>query len=235
MREDGHVRSIAILLATGINAVGQREILGIQLGDSESTQTWTSFFAWLKQRGLQGVDLVVSDHHGGLVAAVAAQFQGASWQRCQVHFMRNILDAAPKALQEDLHGRVRAVFDAPDVPTARTLLQVVLTDFAPKAPKAMQTLEAGFDDAIAILAFPFPLRKRLRTTNAVERLNEEIRRRERVIRIFPNRAAIVRLVGALLMEQDEVWSTGRHYLPMEVYWNWKADTAQQPTPLPLSL
>ena len=209
------------LVATGVNAQGYREILGLQVGDSESERTWQEFFTWLKGRGLTGVDLVVSDHHGGLVKAVQQQFQGATWQRCQTHLSANIADATPKALQEEVHARLRPIFDAPDEATARTLLASFVSDYQITAPTAVATLERGFDDATAVLALPAPYRKRLRTTNGVERLNEEIRRRERVIRIFPNRASVLRLVGALLMECDETWTTGKRYLDMAAYWQWR--------------
>ena len=221
IREDGRVRSRSALIATGVNKDGYREVLGLMLGDSESEATWTEFFKWLKSRDLRGVDLIVSDNHGGLVKAVKGQFQGATWQRCQTHFMRNILDATPKSLQADIHGRVRALMDAPDPETARLLLDKVLADFVPKAPKAMAVLEAGFDDATAVLELPERYRKRLRTTNGVERLNQEIRRRERVIRIFPNRESVIRLVGALLMEMDEKWGSGSRYFNMAEYLAWR--------------
>ena len=227
VRENGRVRAVSALVATGVNAAGYREVLGLRVGDSESERTWLEFFIWLKGRGLSGVDLVVSDHHGGLVKAVQVQFQGASWQRCQTHLSANIADATPKALQEEVHARVRPIFDAPDEATARTLLASFVADYQSKAPAAVATLERGFDDATAVLALPAPYRKRLRTTNGVERLNEEIRRRERVIRIFPNRESVVRLVGALLMEQDEVWITGKRYFDMTAYWLWRASHPQQ--------
>ncbi len=221
IREDGRVRSRSALIATGVNKDGYREVLGLMLGDSESEATWTDFFKWLKSRDLRGVDLIVSDNHGGLVKAVKGQFQGTTWQRCQTHFMRNILDVTPKSIQADIHGRVRALMDAPDPETARLLLDKVLADFVPKAPRAMAVLEAGFDDATAVLELPERYRKRLRTTNGVERLNQEIRRRERVIRIFPNRDSVVRLVGALLMEMDEKWGSGSRYLDMTEYLAWR--------------
>jgi putative transposase len=230
VREDGQVRSCSALIATGINEDGYREILGLQLGDSESERSWTDFFRWLKSRGLHGVDLVVSDNHGGLTSAVRVQFQGASWQRCQMHLSANVSSAAPKAVQEELHARVRAIFEAPDIETARTLLAQVVADFERVAPPAIATLERGFDDATAVLALPRPYRKRLRTTNGQERLNEEVRRRERVIRIFPNRQSSIRLLGALLMEQDEQWSTGKRYFDMTAYWQWRAAPATQSAP-----
>jgi transposase-like protein len=222
VREEGRVRSCSALIATGVNEEGYREILGLQLGNSESEQSWMDFFRWLKGRGLSGVDLVVSDNHGGLTTAIRVQFQGATWQRCQMHLSANVSSAAPKAVQEELHARVHAIFDAPDLPTARTLLAKVLDDYEAQAPTAVATLERGFDDATAVLALPRPYRRRLRTTNGQERLNEELRRRERVIRIFPNRESAIRLLGALLMEQDEQWSTGRRYFDMPAYWQWRA-------------
>ena len=229
VREEGRVRAVSALVATGVNAQGYREVLGLQVGDSESERTWQDFFPWLKGRGLSGVDLVVSDHHGGLVKAVQVQFQGATWQRCQTHLSANIADATPKALQEEVHARLRPIFTAPDATTARILLAGFVADYQAKAPAAVATLERGFDDAIAVLALPAPYRVRLRTTNGVERLNEEIRRRERVIRIFPNRESVIRLLGALLLEQDEVWTTGKRYFDMTAYWLWRERTPAQPT------
>jgi putative transposase len=132
-----------------------------------------------------------------------------------------ISDATPKGLQDEIHRRVRTIFEAPDVPTARVLLAKFSADYQHQAPTAVATLERGFDDATALLALPALYRQRLRTTNAVERLNEEVRRRERVIRIFPNRASVIRLLGALLMEQDEAWTTGKRYFDMISYWQWR--------------
>jgi len=221
VREDGRVRSRGVMIAIGINTDGYREVLGIMTGDTESEASWSEFFGWLKQRGLSGVDLITSDDHGGLVRAIRQHFQGVTWQRCQTHFMRNILDATPKALKDEVHGHVRRILDAADSQTARLLLNETLKAFEEKAPKAMRILENGFEDATAVLALPEKYRKRLRTTNSVERLNEEIRRRERVIRIFPNRQSVIRLLGALLMEQDEKWASGRKYLDMEDYFTWR--------------
>lgn len=222
VRKDGRVRLHSVLIATGVNREGYREILGLMLGDSESEASWSEFFGCLKERGLHGVDLVVSDDHKGLVRAVESHFQGATWQRCQTHFIRNILDACPKALQRELHGRLRLIFDAPDLTTARRLMDDVIQEYAQRAPKAVERLEAGFEDAMAVMALPERYRKRLRTTNGVERLNQEVRRRERVIRIFPNEESAIRLIGAVLMEIDEAWSTGHRYFDMAEYWEWKA-------------
>lgn len=222
VRMDSRVEPHSCLLAIGINKEGFREILGLMIGDSESEASWSKFFDWLKQRGLSDVDLVVSDNHKGLVKAVQRQFQGVSWQRCQVHFMRNIMDSCPKRLQDELKTRLRPMFDAIDMSAARKLFSEIVTDFATKAPKAIECLESGFEDAMAVMSIPEHYRRRLRSTNAVERLNEEIRRRERVIRIFPNTESALRLLGAILMEQDEQWTTTHRYFDMDEYWAWKA-------------
>jgi len=227
VREDGRVRQRGVLIAVGINEEGYREVLGLMVGDSESEESWSEYFSWLKQRGLHGVDIIVSDHHKGLIKAIRQYFQGATWQRCQTHFMRNILDKAPKDLKKEIHAKVRAILDAPDAKTARMLLNQVLDEYRPKATKAMDVLEEGFEDAIAVLELPERYRKKLRTTNCLERLNEEIRRRERVIRIFPNRESAIRLIGALLMEQDEKWVSGKKYLDMDEYFEWQKEATKK--------
>jgi transposase-like protein len=229
VRKGGQVRPQSALIAIGVNMRGYREVLGFWIGDSETYASWSDFFSWLKKRGLRGVDLVVSDQHGGLVKAVETHFQGAMWQRCQTHFTRNILDACPKQLQAELHSQLRVIWEAPDVETAREMLRRVIDSFGRRAPRAMTILEEGFDDAVAVLNLPERYRKRLRTTNGIERLNEEVRRRERVIRIFPNVESAVRLLGALLMEKDEAWSTDRPYFDMRDYLEWKR--AQDMPPL----
>jgi putative transposase len=221
VREDGRVRSRGVMVAIGINTDGYREILGIMVGDTESETSWSEYFRWLKQRGLRGVDLIISDDHGGLVRAIRRHFQGVTWQRCQTHFIRNVLDSTPKALKEEIHGHMRNILHAANIKTARLLLSQTIEAYKEKASKAMRILESGFDDATAVLSIPERYRRRLRTTNSLERLNQEIRRRERVIRIFPNRQSVIRLIGALLMEQDEKWASGRRYLNMEEYLSWR--------------
>lgn len=218
VREAGRVRQQSLLIACGINQEGYREILGFSLGDKESETSWSALFSSLKARGLSGVDLVVSDSHGGLVNAIHAHFQSAVWQRCQTHLSRNILDACPKAHQEALHKALRRLYEADTAEAARKELEWILAEFAKPAPKACDCLEAGFEDATAVLGLSERYRKRLRTTNSQERLNEEIRRRERVIRIFPNTASAERLLGALLQEFDEAFSTGHRYFDMTDYW-----------------
>ena len=221
IREEVSVRPRGVMIATGITAQGQREILGFHIDDSESEASWSEFFGTLKQRGLSGVDLIVSDCHGGLVKSIRTHFQGVLWQRCQTHFLRNLLDAAPKSVTQELHGRLKAMLHATDLDTGRHIEQQILTEFAKKAPKAMSILEAGFEDAMAVMVLPESYRQRLRTTNSVERLNEEIRRRERVIRIFPNPESAQRLLGALFMEHSEKWFSGKRYLCMEEYHAWR--------------
>lgn len=221
VREDGRVRSRGVMIAVGINADGHREVLGMMVGDTESESSWSEFFSRLKDRGLNGVDIITSDDHRGLVRAIRQYFQGVTWQRCQTHFMKNILDATPNSLKDEVHSHVQAILEAPDEETARMLLGKTTSFYEDKAPKAMSILESGFDDASAVLVLPEKYRKRLRTTNSIERLNEEIRRRERVIRIFPNRESVIRLLGALLMEQDEKWTTGKKYFDMEEYFTWR--------------
>lgn len=155
--------------------------------------------------------------------AVGQQFQGVVWQRCQVHFVRNVLSACPAKEQKALLCKLRQILEASDEATARQQLRETMEAFASSAPRAMECLENGFEDVIAVLCLPERYRKRLRSTNPVERLNEEIRRRERVIRIFPNRESATRLLGALLMEFDEAFTTGKVYLEMTEFNNWREE------------
>jgi len=222
-REHARVRSKGLLIAQGISCDGHRGIIGFQVSDSESETSWSEFFQSLKNRGLEHVDLVVSDNHQGLVKAVRKYFQNATWQRCQTHFSRNVLDRTPKRLQTKLKELLKVMYDAPDLASARTMCNRIITEFEDKAPKAMSVLETGFDDIMAVMSLPLKYRRRLRTTNSIERLNEEIRRRERVIRIFPNVESVIRLIGALLIEQDEKWSTGIKYFDMSDYYQFIND------------
>lgn len=227
VRHDGRVRPRSLLIACGINHDGYREILGFSLGDKESEASWSAFFVGLKQRGLGGVDLLASDSHGGLVNAIRTHFQQAQWQRCQTHLSRNILEVCPKSEHAALHKALRRVFEADTQHTARQELTRLLSEYGSRAPKSCDVLEAGFDDATAVLSLPDKYRKRLRTTNSQERLNEEVRRRERVIRIFPNEPSVVRLLGALLMEFDETFSVNQRYLDMADYHVYKQQQQQQ--------
>lgn len=218
VREDHRVQSRGLLIAVGINEDGYREIIGFQVANTETESSWGEFFVSLKERGLKDVHLVTSDNHKGLVSAVRRHFQGATWQRCQTHFSRNMLDQAPKALQPEIKEDLRELYEAVDLDSARKVRDQIIGKYETRAPKAATLLDEAFDDITAVLTVPLKYRKRLRTTNSVERLNQEIRRRERVIRIFPNEASVIRLMGALLMEQDEKWQTGRKYFDMDLYY-----------------
>lgn len=226
VRRDNAVRATSALIVSGVNAQGRREILGLSLGDSESEGTWTDMFTWLKRRGLHGVEVLVSDDHAGLVKAAQRAFQGVIWQRCQVHLQRNVLGRTPRHLRAQMAAGLRRIFQAEDRAAARTAFAVLAAALAGKADRALTLLEEGLEDALAVLVLPEPYRVRLRTTNGMERLNEEIRRRERVIRIFPNEAAALRLIGALLTEHHEVWSTGKRYFDMTEYFEWKTTQTQ---------
>jgi transposase-like protein len=221
VRRDEAVRSTSALIAVGINEEGYREVLGLDIGDSESEGTWERLFKRLKARGLRGVELVTSDNHRGLVKALRRQFQGAAWQRCQTHLTRNVLGQTPRHLKAEMTAWLRRIFRSESKAEARQAFGELARELDGKAETALQTLEAGLEDAIAVLVLPAKYRRRLRTTNMVERLIEEIRRRERVIRIFPNSASAERLVGALLQEQHEQWLTGRKYFDMNEYVEWK--------------
>ena len=230
VRNGDRVRSKGLMVALGVNEKGTREVLGFQCADTESKADWTSFFNSLKDRGLAEVDLVISDSHKGLVQALRRCFQGASWQRCQMHFSRNILGVCPGKLKPELHDALRSLYEADDHKTAVMIRNRIAERFRESAPKAVEVLEEGFDDVTAVLSLPPSIRRRLRTTNGLERVNEELRRRERVIRIFPNDLSLCRLMGALLMEIHEEWQTGRMYLNLNEYLAGKAqpsDTALQ--------
>lgn len=221
VRRDEAVRSTGALIAYGINEKGQREPLDLLLADSETESSWDELFSNLKERGLRDVEFVVSDAHCGLVTALKRQFQGAQWQRCQVHFMRNILGLCARHLRKDLASRLRLVFKAENKSSARKLAADIIHDYAKKAPKAMNCLDHGLEDAITVLQLPVRYQQRLRTSNLAERVNEEIRRRQRVIRIFPNEASAERLLGAWLADLHERWRESVKYFDMQEFWDWK--------------
>ena len=223
-REENRVVNRAALVMSGIRSDGYREILGVRIGDTESFTTWDESFRWLRARGLKGVEFVISDNHNGITQAIARHFQGASWQRCQVHLLRNLLGHSPLKVRAEVAAKAKLIFQSADMAEARRRLSEFIECFAKRAPKAIACLEAGFDDAMAVTVLPEKYRKRLRTTNMQERLNEEIRRRERVIRIFPNDDSALRLIGALLAEQNEVWQE-RRYLDMDEFAQWAAERA----------
>jgi transposase-like protein len=221
-RCEDRVLSKAVLIVGGIKSDGYRDVLGVSIGDAESASTWNELFAALKRRGLQGVDFVISDDHAGLVEAIGKQFTGASWQRCQVHLMRNMLGHCPSRERSALAAAAKLIFASTDVQEARRHRDEFVKRFTKTAAKAVACLEDGFEDAMAVMALPEKYRRRLRTTNMMERLNEEIRRRERVIRVFPNDASALRLIGALLAEISEVWQE-KLYFDMTEYHEWAAE------------
>jgi transposase-like protein len=225
VRRQKAVRSTTAMLAVGISEDGQREILGLEMALSETEQGWRRFIRQLKERGLSGVELATSDAHEGLKQALQEAFPGLIWQRCQSHFRRNVLDQTPSGYRDQMHEVLDQILEASSQKEARTRLDDLREQLEEKAPSALDTLEDGFYEATAVLALPEKYRKRLRTTNMLERFIQEIRRREKVIRIFPNMDSAYRLIGALCAEAHEEWSTGRRYLSMDEYFKWKADHA----------
>jgi transposase-like protein len=218
-REGDSVQSKAAMVVSGVNTHGNREILGLRIGDSESEAFWLETFRWLKQRGLKEVRYVVSDDHSGLVQAGRRCFQGAIWQRCQVHFMRNVLSHTSAKHKKEMGEGLKRIFGSDNAKDARQRFDELAEQMEKKAPKAIDCLERGLEDSLAVMALPGKYRKRLKSTNMQERLIQEIRRRERVVRIFPNEDSALRLMGALLAEIHEEWQ-GRRYLDMDDFHEW---------------
>src|SRR5580704_11680248 len=206
VRVDGRVESMAVVVATGVNPQGRREVLGFDVIPTESEEGWTGFFKSLKERGLNGVELVISDAHKGLTAA-ARKVLKAEWQRCKVHFYRNVLVHVPKRSQAEVSEAMKAVFVQRDEKSAKTKAADLVRQFQARFAKAMETFEAGIDDVLSYLHYPQPHRVRISSTNPLERLNLEIRRRTRVVGIFPHTGACQRLIGMLLVEKHEDWLT----------------------------
>ena len=214
-RVDHKVVSQGVLVVSAVKDDGMREILAVEVADTESEATYQELFRSLKGRGLKGVELVTSDDHEGLKAAIFRHFQGASHQRCQVHYQRNLLGTVGAAKRKELASDLKTVFAAPEREMALGLASSVAEKWRGKGqPKVAEHLEEHIEDCLTCLAFPESHRGRIRTTNGLERLNQEIKRRTRVVRIFPNREACLRLVTALAVEQSEEWLTGRRYLDM---------------------
>ena len=205
IRQAGRVISVATVVAIGVSATGERRILGAETGPSEDHQFWTAFLRSLVKRGLNGVRLVISDAHEGLRQAIAKVLSGTQWQRCRVHFMRNLLSTVPKTAQDTVAAVVRTVFAAPDHQSAMTQLHEVSRMLAPKFPQAAELLEDASEDVLAHMHFPREHRRRLHSTNPIERLHKEVKRRTRVVGIFPTRDSLMRMVVTLLAEQDDEW------------------------------
>jgi putative transposase len=216
VREDGQVRHLAVLVAVGVTSAGKREILGVSVSLSEHEVHWRSFLETLKQRGLGGVQLITSDDHAGLRAARLAVFGGIPWQRCQFHLQQNAQAYVPhKEMQAEVAADIRMIFDAPDRATAEAYLARTVEKYKQSASRLSEWLIANIPEGLTVFAFPVSIRRLLRTTHGVERLHREVRRRARVVSIFPNSASCLRLVSAVLAEISEEWLTGRTYINFE--------------------
>jgi transposase-like protein len=206
---------VAVIIAVGVNGDGRREILGLAIGPSEAETFWTEFLRKLARRGLRGVKLVISDAHEGLKAAVAKVLH-ASWQRCRVHFMRNVLAHAGKQGRRVVSAFIGTAFAQNDADAARTQWRQVADQLRPRVPKLAAMMDDAETDVLAYMSFPAAHRPKLHSTNPIERLNGEIKRRTEVVGIFPNEEAIVRLVGAILLEQNDEWAVQRaRYMTLE--------------------
>jgi transposase-like protein len=215
VRYGGRVVSMAIQIVCGINAQGRREVLAVEPMLEESKDTYQRLFEGLKARGLLTPSLVVTDAHKGLIAAIRTSFVGASWQRCKVHFMRNILAHIPHRDKAEFAGQLKEIWLAPSAERAKERAAALSEKYADKYPKAIETLEEGLEDSLSFCAFPKLDARKIASTNMLERLNEEIRRRTRVVGIFPNPDSYLRLVTTFLMEYAEDWSVSRAYLSEE--------------------
>lgn len=219
VREDHRVRSKALYIAIGVNTSGHKEVLGFEVYDSEKTSSWKEFFESLKSRGLRDVDIVISDAHTGLLEAIRECFPGSSWQRCQAHFTRNIIDKCPKRYQTGLASELKDMFNASTIKESRALKESIYDEYIDVAPEAMSLLDSGFEDSMSIMALPSKYRTAIRTSNIIERENRELRRRERVIQIFPNKESMIRLMGAVLMDDHNDWSAAQRLFDMTEYFD----------------
>jgi putative transposase len=209
------VQSQAVVIAYGIREDGVRELIGVDIVDTESYESWLTFMRGLRERGLSGVKLAITDAHGGLVKAVAEVFPGAAWQRCKVHFVRNVVDHAPPALKKKLSAAVHEIFTKETKEEAELASLALIDQYGKLCGKAMHILEEGLEDALAFLAFPKAHWRKISSTNSIERINEEIRRRTRVVGVFPNIASALRLISMLLLEQTEGWQTDKRFMNAE--------------------
>jgi transposase-like protein len=217
-RVDGRVVTLGVLVVAGVRDDGRREILAVEEADTESEATYHELFTRLKDRGLHGVELVTSDDHRGLKAAIARHFQGASWQRCQVHFARNLRGMVGAKHRGRLGEELRGIFGAGTAAQARAAARACAQSWRASHPPVSAKLEGDLEDCLACYTVPSAHRPRVRTTNGLERLNQELKRRTRVVRIFPHRESLLRLVTALALEQSEEWVSGRRYLDTDPFW-----------------
>jgi putative transposase len=216
VREGGRTVNVHALIATGVNADGKREILGLDVASSEDGAGWLAFLRGLVARGLSGVQLVTSDCHQGLRDAIAAVLPGAAWQRCRTHYHRNLLTRVPKSAQPWVSTLVRTIFEQPDAGSVRAQHHQVVSALEAKFPAAASHLDEARDDILAFTAFPREVWRQVWSNNPQERLNKEVRRRTDVVGIFPGRDAIIRLVGAVLAEQNDEWTEARRYMGPEI-------------------
>ncbi|MEA5055273.1 MAG: IS256 family transposase [Propionicimonas sp.] len=216
VREGGRVINAVVLVATGVNADGHREVLGLKVATSETQAAWNAFVADLVARGLTGVLLITSDAHQGLVEAIAANLPGAAWQRCRTHYAANLMAVCPKSMWPAVKAMLHSVYDQPDAEAVNAQFDRLLDYVAERLPQVHAHLDAARADVLAFTAFPKDVWQQIWSNNPNERLNREIRRRTDVAGIFPNRDAITRLVGAVLAEQTDEWAEGRRYLGLEV-------------------
>ena len=214
-REDGRIANVALICATAVNGEGQRELLGVDVVTREDGAAWTAFLRSLVARGLSGVELVVSDAHQGLKDAIGAVLVGATWQRCRTHFMRNLLTRVPKSAQPMVATLVRTVFAQPDAQSTWAQLHRVVQQLEERFSDAAHMLLDAAPDVLAFTGFPKAHWRQVWSNNPQERLNKELRRRSDVVGIFPNRAAVIRLMGAVLAEQHDEWAVTRHYMSTE--------------------
>ena len=214
VREDHRVQTMAVIVAYGVRDDGVREVLGVDIGPSEDVALWRAFLQGLLARGLRGLRLVTSDAHRGLKQAIREVFVGAGWQRCRVHFMRNIVAAVPKSAQAMVAATVRTIFEQSDRAAARAQLRQVCATLQERFPKVVDLLEEAEGDILTFCDYPKEHWRQIYSTNPLERLNKELRRRSAVVGIFPNRAAVIRLLGALLAEQTEEWLVGHRYFSL---------------------
>lgn len=215
VRTDGVVSSQALLVAIGIDTTGHRSLLAVEAAERESTETWTAFLTGLTDRGLTGVQLTISDDHPGLVKAIQTII-GGKWQRCSVHFMRNVLTHAPKTLDTACLRGLKLVYDAPSLTHARSQLTAWIASWHDRYPSLVRYVEDHIEETLTFHAFPAQHRTHVRSTNVLERLNEELKRRTQVARIFPNTASLLRLTRGLASELDEAWMDAQPYLTMDL-------------------
>jgi transposase-like protein len=227
VREDGVIRSQAVLIAIGVDWEGRRNVLAVELANRESLSSWKDFCVALKKRGLNGVELVISDDHAGLRKAIAEVFPEAPWQRCYVHFLRNALDYLPRKADNDCLTELRWIYDRRSIQEARQDLAAWLKKWAAKYPKLCDWVENNIEETLTFYRLPRQHHKNLKSTNLLERLNEEIKRRTLVVRIFPNTAACLRLVRALAAEMHENWIEAIRYLNMEYLKEHKKELQRQ--------